>query len=114
MGIGSEGAAILPCQAEVADLELALIVVQDVGGFQIAMQHPIAVQILHAFQQLLHQVLSLHRRGKMSVIDAYLEKMHIWRHKLTYAHKGKKIWSTESRALNNIMQMLSKAQCMHQ
>ena len=46
--VGSERTAILPCQTEVTNLQLPLVVIQDVGGLQVAMQHPVVVQILHS------------------------------------------------------------------
>jgi hypothetical protein len=41
--------------ARSADLELAAVVVQDVGGLQVAVQHPVVVQVLDGVKQLEHQ-----------------------------------------------------------
>lgn len=59
MGVGSQGAPILAGQAEVTDLEVALVVVQDVGGFQVSVDDPVVMQVLHSCYELVHQALDL-------------------------------------------------------
>jgi hypothetical protein len=44
-----------------ARLELAAVVEQDVAGLEVAVQHPVLVQVRHALQQLQHQTLHLRR-----------------------------------------------------
>jgi len=50
---------ILPRQSKIAYLELPLVAVQDVARLQVAVQHPVLVQVVHPTEQLLHQALHL-------------------------------------------------------
>ena len=56
-----QGGAVLAGETKIADLELARIVVEDVGGFEVAVEDPVVVQVCDAPQELLHQVLHLHQ-----------------------------------------------------
>mmetsp|Transcript_12798 Transcript_12798/g.21944 ORF Transcript_12798/g.21944 Transcript_12798/m.21944 type:complete len:203 (-) Transcript_12798:1042-1650(-) len=47
------------CQTEIANLEIAVGVDQDVGRFQITMQHFCRVQILHGTHHLVDEILAL-------------------------------------------------------
>ena len=62
MGVGPQGAAILAGQPKVTDLEVPLVVVQDVGGFQVSVNDPVVVQVGHTGNQLPHQCLDLQVR----------------------------------------------------
>mmetsp|Transcript_9431 Transcript_9431/g.22236 ORF Transcript_9431/g.22236 Transcript_9431/m.22236 type:complete len:483 (+) Transcript_9431:329-1777(+) len=51
-----------PRQAEICQLQLPLVVDQEVGAFDVAMQHAVLVAICQPFKQLLHVTLNLRRR----------------------------------------------------
>ena len=68
MGVCPQGAAILPCQAEVTDFEVPLVVVQDVGGLQVSVDDPVVVQVAHACDQLPHQGLDLQQGGVLELV----------------------------------------------
>ncbi len=52
--VGLERRPVLARHAQVADLDLALVIVQDVGRLQVPVQHPVVVQVLDAVEQLIH------------------------------------------------------------
>ncbi|RUP52479.1 hypothetical protein BC936DRAFT_141578 [Jimgerdemannia flammicorona] len=56
---GPQRAAVLPGQAKVGDLNLAAVVEQQVGGLEIAVDHPVVVQQGHGGKQLKHNGLDL-------------------------------------------------------
>jgi hypothetical protein len=58
-GCGCVGGPVEAGEAEVADLEDAPVVEQQVGGLEVAVDDPVAVHVLHPAQQLLHQALDL-------------------------------------------------------
>ncbi|GIX64311.1 sphingomyelin phosphodiesterase [Babesia caballi] len=60
--------------AEVAYLEHPAVVVQDVGGLQVPVQHPVRVHVRHAQQQLAQQALALRERElRLSLVQQRLE-----------------------------------------
>ena len=68
MGVCPQGAAVLPCQAEVTDFEVPLVVVQDVGGLQVSVDDPVVVQVAHACYQLPHQRLDLQQGEALELV----------------------------------------------
>ena len=56
---------VLPGQAKVANLQLALVVDQHVAGLQVPVQNPVIVQVTHAAQQLQHETLHLRDRERL-------------------------------------------------
>ena len=58
---GATAALSTQRSAQRANLELAAVVVQDVGGLQVAVQHPVVVQVLDGVKQLEHQRLCLRK-----------------------------------------------------
>ena len=73
VGVGAQRGPVLARQAEVADLELAAVAVQDVAGLQVAVQHPVLVQVVHPAEQLQHQALHLRQQqARLSAMPSYL------------------------------------------
>ena len=62
VGVRAQRRSVLARQPEVADLELALVAVQDVAGLEVAVQDPVLVQVVHPAEQLLHQALYLRQQ----------------------------------------------------
>ena len=54
VGVGAQGGPELASKAEVADLELSTVAVEDVAGLEVAVQHPVVMQVSDARKQLAH------------------------------------------------------------
>lgn len=46
--------AVVTCEAKVTDLDVAKVVVQNVGGLEVAVEDPVVVQVAHALEHLVH------------------------------------------------------------
>eukprot|EP00955_Chlamydomonas_euryale_P060424 357715-Chlamydomonas_euryale.AAC.5 len=74
--VGLERRAVLACEPKVADLELALGVVQDVGALEVAVQHPVGVQEVHARKHLQHEVLDVRHAERARHADVLALGVH--------------------------------------
>jgi hypothetical protein len=54
---GLKGPSVDPSEAEVADLDIALVRDEDVGGFEVAVDDPVVVQVGDAVEELPEQCL---------------------------------------------------------
>ena len=58
------GIAVVPREPEIANLELPAIVHQHVARLQVAVQHPVIVQVAHPGEELSRQAFHLRRRKR--------------------------------------------------
>jgi len=64
----AERVAVRPSETKVGNLQDALVVHQNVGRFEVAVDDPVLMEILHAEQQLLQDTLDLGSREGLSHI----------------------------------------------
>ena len=63
-------------QAKVADLELHVVVEEEVAQLQVAVDDALPVQVLHAQQQLAHEVARLRLRDRLAPLVQLHQTLH--------------------------------------